>query len=145
MALTDRDAAQAKASDKQYKLTDGRGLFLLMHPNGGKYWRLAYRYAGKQKTLALGVYPDVSLTDARIRRDDARKLLANGTDPVAMKRAQKADKLAQSLALINPVFQLSMKDDALTIKTKRTTLALTPEQTAAVRTFLIATPNEGMA
>lgn len=142
MALTDSDAAQAKASGQLYKLTDGGGLFLLLHPNGGKYWRLAYRFAGKQKTLALGVYPDVSLADARTRREDARKLLANGIDPSAVKQAQKAEQKTQPIELINPAFQLSLKGESLTIKTKTTTLALTTDQTAAVRAFLMATPNE---
>lgn len=63
---------------------------MLVQPNGAKYWRLAYRFAGKQKTLALGVYPDVSLLDARERREAARKLLANGIDPSAAKQEQKA-------------------------------------------------------
>jgi hypothetical protein len=96
----------------------------------------------KQKTLALGVYPDVSLTDARTRREDARKLLANGIDPSAVKQAQKAEQKTQPIELINPAFQLSLKGDSLTIKTKTTTLALTTDQTAAVRAFLMATPNE---
>ena len=65
MALTELEVKKAKSTEKQYKLSDGGGLFLLVHPNGGKYWRLAYRFAGKQKNLAVGVYPDVSLTDAR--------------------------------------------------------------------------------
>lgn len=142
MVLTDRDAAQAKASGKPYKLTDGGGLFLLLHQNGGKYWRLAYRFAGKQKTLALGVYPVVSLADARSRRDGARKQLANGIDPSAVKQAQKAEQQIQPIELINPAFQLSLKGDSLTIQTKTTTLALTTDQTAAVRAFLMATPNE---
>lgn len=76
MALTDIKVRTAKPTDKQYKLTDGNGMHLLVHPNGSKYWRLQYRFGGKQKMLALGVYPDVSLADARARRDDARKLLA---------------------------------------------------------------------
>lgn len=71
----------SQANDKQYKLTDGSGIHLLVHPNGSKYWRLQYRFGGKQKMLALGVYPDVSLADARARRDEARKLLANSIDP----------------------------------------------------------------
>ena len=89
MKLTDTAVRKAKPETKAYKLTDGGGMFLLVHTNGGKYWQMAYRFAGKQKTLALGVYPDVSLADARARRDDARKLLANGGDPGAVKQAQK--------------------------------------------------------
>lgn len=96
MALTDIKVRTAKPSDKQYKLTDGNGMHLLVHPNGSKYWRLQYRFGGKQKMLALGVYPDVSLADARARRDEARKLLANGTDPGDKK---KSDKVEQSEAL----------------------------------------------
>lgn len=92
MALTDIEVKKVKATNKPAKLADGGGLFLLVQTNGAKYWRLAYRFAGKQKTLALGVYPDVSLADARTRRDDARKLLANDTDPGAVKQAQKAAK-----------------------------------------------------
>lgn len=89
MALTDLEVKKAKATDKPVKLSDGEGLFLLVQPNGSKYWRLAYRFAGKQKTLALGVYPDVSLAEARDRRADARKLLANGADPGAVKKETK--------------------------------------------------------
>ncbi|WP_033576649.1 tyrosine-type recombinase/integrase [Dickeya chrysanthemi] len=96
MALTDIKVRTAKPLDKQYKLTDGNGMHLLVHPNGSKYWRLQYRFGGKQKMLALGVYPDVSLADARARRDEARKLLANGTDPGDKK---KSDKVEQSEAL----------------------------------------------
>ncbi|MEC5342576.1 integrase arm-type DNA-binding domain-containing protein [Brenneria populi] len=96
MALTDIKVRTAKPADKQYKLTDGNGMHLLVHPNGSKYWRLQYRFGGKQKMLALGVYPDVSLADARARRDEARKLLANGSDPGDKK---KSDKIEQSEAL----------------------------------------------
>ncbi len=92
MALTDMDAKKAKETDKPMKLTDGGGLFLLVQPNGSKYWRLAYRFNDKQKTLALGVYPEVSLKDARQRREDARKLLANDTDPGENRKAVKAAK-----------------------------------------------------
>lgn len=96
MALTDIEVKKVKASGKPVKLADGGGLFLLVQPNGAKYWRLAYRFTGKQKTLALGVYPDVSLADARTRREEARKLLANGADPGAVKQAQKTAKVEQS-------------------------------------------------
>ncbi|MHB9807571.1 tyrosine-type recombinase/integrase [Pantoea ananatis] len=92
MALTDIKVRTAKSTDKQYKLTDGNGMHLLVHPNGSRYWRLQYRYGGKQKMLALGVYPDVSLADARTRRDDARKLLANGIDPGDKKKNDKIEQ-----------------------------------------------------
>src|SRR3954451_2280677 len=80
MALTDTAIRNAKLAEKPYKLTHGKGLYLLVS-NTGKYWRFDYRFAGKRKTLALGIYPEVTLSDARQRRDGARKLLANDTDP----------------------------------------------------------------
>jgi integrase len=94
MALTAIEASKAKATDKPQKLSDSGGLYLLIHPNGSKYWRLDYRFTGKRKTLAVGVYPEVSLSDARERRDAARKMLANGADPSAVKKAQKAAGIA---------------------------------------------------
>jgi len=97
MALTELEVKKAKATDKPLKLSDGGGLFLLVqsdNPKDSKYWRLAYRFQGKQKTLALGVYPEISLSDARDRREVARKVLANGADPSAVKKAQKAAVVA---------------------------------------------------
>ncbi|MGC2459211.1 MAG: integrase arm-type DNA-binding domain-containing protein [Gallionellaceae bacterium] len=94
MALTAIEVKGAKPTDKPQKLSDGGGLFLLVQPNGAKYWRLAYRFAGKQKTLALGVYPEISLLDARERREAARKILANGADPGDIKKSQKAAVVA---------------------------------------------------
>ncbi|HHA1921836.1 TPA: tyrosine-type recombinase/integrase [Enterobacter ludwigii] len=92
MALTDIKVRTAKPTDKQYKLTDGSGMHLLVHPNGSKYWRLQYRFGGKQKMLALGVYPEITLADARARRDEARKLLANGVDPGDKKKSDKIEQ-----------------------------------------------------
>jgi integrase len=92
MALTDTSIRNAKPKEKAYKLADERGLFMLVHPNGGRYWRFKYRFEGKEKLLALGVYPDVPLKDARERRDDARKQVAAGIDPSLQRKAQKATK-----------------------------------------------------
>lgn len=88
MPLTDTAIRNAKAKDKPYKLADEKGLYLLIN-QAGKYWRLDYRFEGKRKTLALGVYPDVSLKDARERRDEARKQIAAGIDPSAQRKATK--------------------------------------------------------
>ncbi|EJC4643487.1 integrase arm-type DNA-binding domain-containing protein [Salmonella enterica] len=90
MALTDAKIRAAKPDEKPYKLADSGNMFLLVHPNGSRYWRLRYRFRGKEKTLALGVYPDVSLSDAREKRDTARKLIAEGIDPCEQKRANKS-------------------------------------------------------
>ncbi|MEO8249313.1 MAG: Arm DNA-binding domain-containing protein, partial [Burkholderiales bacterium] len=91
MALTDVFVRNIKPSGKPAgdKHSDGGGLYLHVAAAGGKYWRLAYRHAGKQKTLALGVYPAVSLAKARKRRDAARELLADGLDPGVVKREEK--------------------------------------------------------
>jgi integrase len=88
--LTDVAVRQAKATDKPRSLFDGRGLFLLVNPNGSKWWRLKYRYEGKAKLMSLGVYPDVGLRQARQRRDEARRLVAAGINPSAQRRAAKA-------------------------------------------------------
>ena len=90
--LTASDVANAKPKAKPYKLGDARGLFLLVQPNGGKWWRLKYRRpdTGAGNLLSMGVYPDVSLRQARERRDAARKLLADGIDPGTQRQADKA-------------------------------------------------------
>ena len=90
MPLTDTAVRNAKPKEKGYKLADSEGMYLFIHPAGGRYWRMKYRFEGKEKLLALGVYPEVSLKDARERRSDARKLLANGVDPGNNKKAVKA-------------------------------------------------------
>lgn len=94
MPLTDTAIRNAKPREdgKPAKLADGGSLFLWVMPNGAKYWRMAYRFDGKQKTLAFGVYPTTSLKDARDKREAARKLLAAGTDPNAAKKEQKRER-----------------------------------------------------
>ncbi len=92
--LTASKVANSKPMPRPYKLADGRGLFLLVHPSGSKYWRMKYRRPDtcKENTLALGVYPDVSLHQARERREKARKLLAESIDPAEHRKAEKAAK-----------------------------------------------------
>jgi integrase len=98
MGLTAVAIKAAKGRDKPYKLTDSDGLHLLVLPSGGRYWRMNYRFLGKQKTLALGVWPEVDLADARAKRDDARRVLAKGIDPAEQARL---DKIAASVAAAN--------------------------------------------
>jgi integrase len=103
MALTDPAVRNAKPGDKPAKLYDEKGLFLLINPGGGKWWRLKYRFAGKEKLLSLGTYPEFSLKEARARRDEARKLLAEGIDPGEHRKAQKqarVDLAANSFEVI---------------------------------------------
>lgn len=87
--LTEAHIRAAKPTEKPYKLFDERGLYMLVTPAGGQLWRFRYRRAGSEKLLALGAYPDVSLKRARERRDDARRLVADGVDPSAKRRAEK--------------------------------------------------------
>ncbi len=95
MALTDTRIRNAKPSARAYKLSDGGGMYLLVTPDGGRYWRLDYRFAGKRRTLALGVYPIVTLSDSRERRQEARRLLVQNIDPgTAKKAAKRASRLA---------------------------------------------------
>lgn len=95
MPLTDTACRNAKPREKQYKLSDSGGLYLLVKPDGARYWRMDYRFGGKRKTLAVGVYPDVSLKDARETRDAAKKKLADGRDPSTQKRL---DRVQQAVA-----------------------------------------------
>jgi integrase len=93
LPLTDMKVLKVKPQDKPIMLFDGRGLYLLITPSGGKLWRFKYRFDNKSKTMAFGTYPEISLLDARHRREDARKLLANNIDPGAIKKAQKQAKV----------------------------------------------------
>lgn len=96
MPLTDAAIRKAYPAEKPYKLFDERGLYLEVSPSGGRWWRLKYRFARKEKRLSLGVYPEVGLKDARAQRDQARKLLDDGIDPSQNRRAIKAAQVSQS-------------------------------------------------
>lgn len=96
MSLTDVAIRNFKKGERDVKRSDEKGLYLLVRANGSKLWRMGYRFAGKQKLLAFGAYPDVSLIEARARRDAARALLRQGIDPSAHKRATLADHKASA-------------------------------------------------
>jgi hypothetical protein len=101
--LTDTAIRNARPGEKPVRLFDERGLYLEISPVGGKWWRLKYRFGGKEKRLSLGLYPDVSLKDARDRRDASRKLLADGIDPSEYRKTMKsarADKTANSFEIV---------------------------------------------
>lgn len=106
MKLTARQISTAKPQDKPYKLADGGGLYLLVNPNGSRYWRLKYRLAGKEKLLSIGVFPDVTLAEARDKRNEAKRLLANGEDPSEVKQAEKQ---ARILAVNNSFESLALE------------------------------------
>jgi hypothetical protein len=97
--LTDIQSRNAKPKEKPYKLTDGGGLYLLINPDGAKYWRMGYRFAGIERLLAFGKYPQVSLAEAREKRAAARKLLNDGIDPSQDKKDKeriKGEKASQT-------------------------------------------------
>ena len=103
MALTDLQVKKAQPKDKTYKLVDGLGLYLQVTKNGGKWWRFKYLFEGKEKLLSLGIYPDISLAEARDRQKVARTLVAKGIDPSADRKAvkaQKAERAANNLESI---------------------------------------------
>ena len=89
MTLTDTRIRNAKPKAQAYKLSDGGGMYLLVTPDGGRYWRMDYRFAGKRRTLALGVYPVMTLSAARAGRDEARRSIAQDIDPGVAKKARK--------------------------------------------------------
>jgi hypothetical protein len=96
MSLSDAKVRNAKPRTKPYKIADGEGLFLTVMPSGSKYWRLKYFLSGKEKLLALGVYPEVTLSDARDRRAQARKVLAAGNDPGKVKKEANRVRILRS-------------------------------------------------
>ena len=93
MPISDSAIKAAKPEDKPHKLKDEKGVYVLVHPNGSKYFRMDYRFDGKRKTLALGVYPETSLKQAREKRDIARKQIADGIDPSEHRKATKAARI----------------------------------------------------
>jgi len=100
MGLSDAQIRGLRPKEKQYKVSDGGGLYLHITPSGGKLWRFKYRFGGKEKSLSLGVYPDLKLADARKKHRQAREQLANGVDPATAKRESKfrAEKTFETVA-----------------------------------------------
>jgi integrase len=94
--LTDAAVRKAKPKDRPYKLADGGGMYLLVQPNGGRYWRMDYRFHGKRRTLSFGVYPTISLAEARDKRHDAKKLIATGDDPGHARKLEKVTRKVEA-------------------------------------------------
>lgn len=139
--LTDVQVNNAQTKDKPYKLSDGGSLYLLVNPDGAKYWRFDYRIFNTRRTAAFGAYPEVSLSAAREQRDNTRSLLAEGIDPAEVKREQsKRERAARPKA---PILHLSMNDlGEMVIENKYKRLTLNVAQVEALRAFLIATNEE---
>lgn len=132
--LTDLRVRAAKAQAKPYKLTDGRGLHLLIHPNGGKYWQVRYRFLGKEKTASVGTYPDVGLAEARVLCEDVRKAVRDGKDPTAQRKLEKLNRLKEHQktfrAVANEWFAVWSKgksDSTVTYKLRRLETDLFPQ------------------
>ena len=110
--LTELGIKKSKSGKKEKKLYDGQGLYLLLHPNGSKYWRVKYRFLGKEKVLALGVWPKISLTDARKMRNEAKIILKSGQDPNLIKQNILLNKQVDQLNTFRAVAEewLLMKE-----------------------------------
>jgi hypothetical protein len=139
MRLTDVKVKNTKPIEKPFKLFDGGGLFLLVTPTGSKWWRLKYRFSGKEKQIALGVYPDVSLTKARTRLATFRAMLTDGLDPGEHIKAEKAAQRAEETRQIAPTRFMLDNDGALSFRIGNRCLTLTSYETVELRTFLDAT------
>lgn len=120
MPLTDREIRSVRPNDKLIKLSDGGGLQLWATPDEAKRWRLAYRHNGKQKTLALGVYPETSLRQARKAREDAKRLLNSGQDPALLRKLDKAAKAKASANTFNALADELLEKKRLERKASRT-------------------------
>jgi integrase len=121
MALTDLQVRKAKAGEKLVKLSDGGGLQLWITPDGAKRWRLAYRHGGSQKTLALGVYPAMALRGARDAREAAKRLLADGEDPLVVKKLEKLASAAASANTFDAIAEELLDKKRREGKSERTT------------------------
>ncbi|RQR72271.1 DUF4102 domain-containing protein [Burkholderia sp. Bp9012] len=139
MALSDTAIKNAKPAEKPRKLFDGGGLYLLVVPSRAKYWRLKYRFGGKEKTLSFGVYPEVTLAAARNLRDEAHALLAAGVDPSEVRKEERAAQRDEAVRLEAAMRFSVDSDGALSIRLGVRRMNLSPSETAQLRAFLDAT------
>ena len=112
-ALSDTSIRNSKSRQKQYKLFDGQGLFVLIHPNGSKYFRYRYKFEGKEKVMALGVYPETTLKEAREKRLEAQRLVKDGLDPVRFRleiRAKREKEEKEKFLKTQNTFERVSKD-----------------------------------
>ncbi len=126
-------------TERPYKLGDAGGLFLLVHPNGGKWWRLKYRLAGKENQVSLGIYPKTSLAEARQQRDRLRALVADGINPSTQLKDERAAKCKEEELQIAKTRYLIDDSGALSFRLGNRHLSLTATETIELRKFLDAT------
>lgn len=137
-----KSLAALKPKEKAYKVGAGGGLYLEVRPSGSKLWRLKYYFERRERKLTLGSFPAITLPQAAKARDEARATIKAGTDPAAIRKAERAAQAIQRPRA--KAFRLVLTlENSLTIETPRQILSLTPEQTAAVRAFLLAVEPEG--
>jgi hypothetical protein len=139
MPLVDAGLRKVEPKEKNYKLYDGKGLCLLVAPSGGKWWRFNCRIAGRQKTLSLGVYPEVPLDEARSRRNEYRQMLAEGQDPGEYQKAMKQAESEAAARQLAATWYSVDNDGALSVKLGNRRVDLTPTETVELRAFLDAT------
>lgn len=139
--LTEERIAGLAPRDRPYKVSDGHNLYLLVEPTGKKRWRMDFRLRGRRNTVAFGNYPDLSLADARQQCVDANRLIGEGVDPIELKRQQRQQ--TQAAAPAKRTFHLSMNDQGgMVIENRSHRMALSAQQVAALRAFLIATGDD---
>ncbi len=141
MKLTDELIRTAHAGEKPVKLFDGRGLYILLTPAGHKWWRFKYRFAGKENQVSLGVYPKVSIAEARTKYAALRTMLAEGTDPSTFVQAERAEQKAEAARQLAPTRFMLDNDGALSFRMRSRVVSLNPAETAELRAFLEATKN----
>ena len=129
---------EGNPTEKPYKIWDSGGLFMLVTPSGGKWWRFKYRYEGKEKQLSLGTYPLVSLDEARSQRDAFRALLADGINPSYHRQEENMAKLVEEARRLAKTRFTLEADGGLSIQLDKRCLALTPSETLELRSFLDA-------
>ncbi len=146
--LTVADIESAKPPDKPYKIAVGGSLYVLIHPSGSKYWRFKYRFNGKEGNLAIGVYPEVSLSEALTARNNTKKLLLSEINPATAKKEQvkaKREKIIEqsNLAIARVAFQISLRTEGgLTIMQNDRIMHFSSEQAEAIRSFLNISPDK---
>lgn len=136
MVLTDSAVLNSKPGVKAVKLFDGKGLYLLVSPAGGKYWRFKYRFGGKELLLSMGGYPKVSLSDARLLCNEARRLVAAGINPSAVRKAQKARDKAERFAMESKPSVRILLEGSVEIWKGRAVVRLTPDEAQFVKDLL---------
>lgn len=143
MLISDAEIQALQPRGKIYKVFLGDGLYLAVSPIGSKYWRLKYRLYKKEQTYCIGVYPDVSISDAQKAVIEAKRKISNGENPAAVRRQEEMEaqkRLAKPPS--DKTFVLSLANNgSITIETETRLVTLTPDQTEALRRFLVVGPS----